>query len=241
MKIWPLCDKVVFITKQDYDYAVALFKALKKDLIIKEKFTYIYDGADNGLQNLYLKNNQKIQSLVFMASDQIPNVLSFNWFIGLWKKIKSNIKYNLHVYGKICDAFTHRRKELEKYGIILKGFVSNKNKLNEILSKYILFVSPTVVGSGYRTKILDVGSIGLPTLCTEFDYKPFEGILEKNKHILTFQNTEDFLNQLKKIESNEVNLDLISKNIYNLIEKNLTWNNTADQFIKIYEELLLQK
>jgi len=97
------------------------------------------------------------------------------------------------------------------------------------------------VGSGYRTKILDVGSIGLPTLCTEFDYKPFEGILKKNKHILTFQDTEDFLNQLKKIEGGEINLNSISKNIYNLINEKLTWDNTADQFIKIYEELLHKK
>jgi len=176
-----------------------------------------------------------------MASDQVPNVLSLNWFIDLWKKIKPNIKYNLHIYGKICNVFTHRKKELERYRIILKGFISNKNKLNEILSKYILFISPTVVGSGYRTKILDVGSIGLPTLCTEFDYKPFEGILKKNKHILTFQDTEDFLNQLKKIEGGEINLNSISKNIYNLINEKLTWDNTADQFIKIYEELLHKK
>lgn len=234
LNMWKYLDKTIFITKQDFDYAINISR------INPEKFTYIYDGI-NLRENIYLRKRNKHKALVFIASDQIPNIISLNWFIDVWKKLSNKINYELHIYGKICNHFEHKKETLENYKIFLKGFIKNPDSLYEIISQYSAFISPTIQGSGYRTKIFEAMSIGLPVICTDFDYKPIEPLFDINKEILVFNNEGDLYEIIKSIDSNPMLLENISRNLFEKIKNNYTFDKTATKFIDIYNDLLKRK
>ena len=231
-KIWRYADKIVFITKSDYDYAIKRFK------VSIEKATYVYDGIPTK-DNLYIKNKEKIKAFAFAASDQLPNIISLRWFINIWKNIADKTDFEFHIFGKVCNHFSMKENELRKYKIILKGFIQNPNDLHNILSKYIAFISPTIQGSGYRTKIFEVMSIGLLVICTEFDYKPIAPIFKKNEDLFVFSNEIELLKIIEELKSNmEVLLEL-SDRVHKKIEYN--YEIFTDEFIKIYNEILSKK
>lgn len=236
--VWNFYDKVVFLTKPNLQYAKIL--CTQNNLLNCDnegKFLYIMDGVDVK-ENLYIKNKNKEDSIAFAASDQIQNVLSLKWFLNnIWFKIYSETKFKLNIYGKICEHFKQEENILREKKVYLNGFIENKDKLDLELSKSKLFISPTIAGSGYRTKILDAGSIGMPVLCTSFDLEPFTDFLKPNQHILVADTKDEFLEILKKIEYNEISLEKISYNFYVVLKQEFSWDNTAKKFLTLYSNL----
>lgn len=232
VEIWNKSDKIIFLTKQDYEYF------LKVNPSLHSKAFMIPDGIEVK-ENLYIKNkDSRINDICFMASDQIPNIISLRWFLNIWERIYNKISFSLHVYGKICKFFEKDKKRLEKINVFLHGFIEDKEELDNTISKYRLFISPTIAGSGYRTKIFDVSSFGMPILCTEFDYIGVNFIFQKNEDILTFTNDSDLLNILRNIENKQIDLEQISNNVYNKVKLNLSWDKIADMFIEVYNEII---
>jgi glycosyltransferase involved in cell wall biosynthesis len=232
VEIWNKADRIIFVTRQDYEYF------LKINHSFHYKALMIPDGVEIK-ENLYLKNKtDRVNGICFMASDQIPNIISLRWFLNIWKKIYNKTSFSFHVYGKICKFFEKDKKELEKIKVFLYGFIEDKEELDNTISKYKLFISPTIAGSGYRTKIFDVSSFGMPVLCTEFDYIAVNFIFQKNEDILTFTNDSDLLNILRNIENKQIDLEQISNNVYNKVKLNLSWDRIADMFIEVYNEII---
>jgi len=234
LEIWDYADKIAFLTKQDYDYATETLK------INPKKCIYIYDGIELK-DNIYLKEKNKKKAIVFMASDQVPNIISLRWFIDIWKEISHRIPFEFHVYGKICNIFEKEKDNLKNYKIFLKGFIEKPETLHDMLAKYYAFISPTIQGSGYRTKIFEAMSIGIPVICTQFDYKPIEPLFEKDKDIFVFNEASELLKIIYTIEDNSSILQDMSKRAYEKIEKNHTWDKVAEKFIHVYSELLNKK
>ncbi|MEM1803831.1 MAG: glycosyltransferase family 4 protein [Desulfurococcaceae archaeon] len=232
-QVWKNFEKVVFITKQDYIQA----KSIVEYEQVESSFTYIYDGVDIK-ENKWLKTNPKKKAFCFAASDQIQNILSLKWFINkIWKQIYKDLDYEFHIYGAVCNFFKDKSAELASMKIKLCGFIEDVDELENRLSDYAFFLSPTVVGSGYRTKILQMGAIGMPIICTRFDYLPFDGMLDKNEDILVFEKAEDFWNIVNNPYLNDM-LRKVSVNIHNKISSKFRWERVAEEFIKIYEEVL---
>jgi glycosyltransferase involved in cell wall biosynthesis len=230
-KIWKLADKIVFLTHKDYEYFIKFHDRLK------DKAIMIPDGIEKQ-ENLYIKNkNNRINGFCFIASDQIPNVISLKWFLNLWKKIYAQFPLSFHVYGKVCNAFLDKQDELRRYRVFLHGFVESKEKLNEEISKYLFFISPTITGSGYRTKIFDAASIGMVVVCTEFDYEGVSFILERDKDIFVFKDEKELSGIIRKIIDNQIALDNISTKVHKKLQENLSWDVIADRFIELYKEL----
>ena len=231
--IWNLADRIAFITEQDYRYAIAKFPN------IAFKSVYILDGI-NMKENLYYKNQNKKNAFVFMASDQMPNIISLKWFIKIWKEIFSQyrIDFEFHVFGNICKIFENEKLKLQEYNIYLKGFVKDKNKLDEKIAEYLAFISPTIQGSGYRTKIYDVLSFGMPVICTEFDYKAISSIFERQKDIMIFNDANDLRYIIDNIYYNKLDLYKISKNSYDKCKEKLNIDFESAEFISIYDSLL---
>ena len=234
LKAWKQANKIIFITKQDYDYAI------NKLQIDPDKCVYIYDGI-NLKDNIYLNKKSKKKAFVFMASDQKPNVISLKWFINIWKRISNKINFEFHVYGKVCESFEREKNALKNFKIFLNGYIDNPDELHTTLAEYLSFISPTIQGSGYRTKIFEAMSIGLPVISTEFDYKPIEPLFEENKDILVFNNEEELFNIIKMIEKNELTLHDISSKVHEKIRREYTWEKTADRFVDVYNDLLSKK
>ena len=70
------------------------------------------------------------------------------------------------------------RKALEDKGIYLSGFIKDINKA--IASKQI-FISPTIMGSGVRLKILHAFSLNMPVICTSLDAKSLPYLKHEEK------------------------------------------------------------
>ncbi len=231
IKIWQKADRIIFLTFQDLKYFFNICPDFKYKAIV------IPDGVEP-YDNLYLRNHKKLNGFCFMASDQIPNIISLKWFLNLWKKISNKTNLTFHIYGKVCDSFKKEESNLQKYNVILHGFIKDKEKLNNELSKYLFFISPTISGAGYRTKILDVASFGMPIICTEFDYKSIDFLFEKEREILTFRHESDLLNIIDKIEKKQIKLEILSENLHKKVQTKLAWSTIADSFIEVYSELL---
>jgi glycosyltransferase involved in cell wall biosynthesis len=234
--IWNLANRIAFITEQDYEYATVNFP------YIANKCSCILDGI-NIKKNLYCNSYEKKNAFVFMASDQMPNIISLKWFIKLWKEIfhQFKINYEFHVYGNVCKAFEKEKIKLMEYNIYLEGFIDDKNQLDNVISEYLAFISPTIQGSGYRTKIYDVISFGMPVICTEFDYKAISSIFEKEKDIIVFNNAIELKNIIENISYNKTELFEISKNSYNKCKDKLNIDIQSSKFIANYNYLLSKR
>jgi glycosyltransferase involved in cell wall biosynthesis len=109
------------------------------------------------------------------------------------------------------------------------------------LVKNRLFLSPTIVGSGYRTKILEAGAIGMPVICTTFDFKPFADYLKPHEHILVADTEKEFFEILKNVENSPISLEKISQTFYLTLKEKFSWDDTAKKFVNLYSQLISNK
>ena len=122
-------------------------------------------------------------------------------------------------------------KERKIRNVVFHGKVPN---MLDFMSKHGTLIVPLKTGSGVRIKILEAMSIGVPVISTE---KGKEGInMVPKKHFLTANITEEFLLQMKYIDTNtdvkqnmgltgkefireEYSIDIVSKKISEFIAK----------------------
>jgi len=240
INVWKFFEKVIFLTKTDLQDAFEICSK-NNSLNFGEKFIYIMDGIEVK-ENLYLKHKNKENTIAFAASDQIQNIKSLKWFLNeIWSKIYTRTKFSLNIYGKICEHFKKDEKKLKLKRVFLKGFIEDRNKLDMELVKNRLFLSPTIVGSGYRTKILEAGAIGMPVICTTFDFKPFADYLKPHEHILVADTEKEFLEILKNVENSTISLEKISQTFYLTLKEKFSWDDTAKKFVNLYSQLISNK
>ncbi|MDI1471637.1 MAG: glycosyltransferase [Thermodesulfovibrio sp.] len=235
VKVWSFFEKTIFFTKTDMKKAISI--SLNYGISPENRFMCIMDGVDIK-ENLYLKSVDKENSISLAASGQIQNVLSLRRFLDeVWFKIYKNTSFVLNIYGKVCQFFKRDEKILNEKKVYLKGFIEDRSKLDFELAKSKIFLSYTVVGSGYRTKIFDAGAIGMPVICNSFDFEPLSEYLQPGKHILVADSKEDFLKILRDIEEGFISLEEISKNFHLKLKEQFSWQVTAEQFINLYNQL----
>lgn len=234
--VWQAFDKSIFVTKNDYESAIKYTQKVVNYKIIEDRYGFITDGI-HIKDNLYLKYKEKENALAFAASDQIQNIESIKLFIEkVWKPMQKKVNLRLQIYGKICEPlkkFFH--KNLNSLNVYLMGFIPDIEELHNLIAKNKAFLSPTFVGSGYRTKIFEAGSFGMPIMCSLFDYNSLPDDFKPNNNILVANDLEEFKKLILKIDKNEIDLFTISKNIHNT-SKNYSWDNVAEKFINIYEK-----
>lgn len=239
--VWETFNKSIFITKNDYNKAIKYTQEIINHEIYREKYDFILDGVQIE-DNLYLENREKQDSLVFAASDQLQNIESVRAFIEkVWKPIYKKLKLNLQIYGKICGPLEkiYGKDYLKNLNVHLIGFISDIKELYNLIAKNKIFLSPTFVGSGYRTKIFEAGSFGMPILCSLFDYNSLPDDFKPNKNILVANDLEEFKDFLLKIDKDIIDLFMLSKNIHDIL-KNYSWENVAKRFINTYKDTMGQ-
>ena len=110
-------------------------------------------------------------------------------------------------------------KQLNDMNIINLGFV--KNLKNEISSKKY-FISPTIIGSGIRIKVLEALSLSSLVLCTKIDYDSVENFKDMT-NIVKFENYHDFKDKIIILEDNYSKYQYIKKNGKRIIDERLNW------------------
>lgn len=159
-----------------------------------------------------------------------PNADAVRWIINsiaprLYKFLPD---VKIHIAG---SAMPKSMKEKKINNVVFHGKVPN---MLDFMSQHGTLIVPLKTGSGVRIKILEAMSIGVPVISTE---KGKEGInLTPKKHFLTANITEEFLLQMRYIDSGtevkqtmglagkefireEYSIDIVSKKISEFIAK----------------------
>jgi len=234
---WSLSDKVCFISDSDYKKALDLAPHLKA------KYELVYDGFNisEKIDSSNLDIDKEPFTFIFSGSLRtLQNRYNLNWYIkNIWKKFIISTygnKYKLYITGNPVEDlkkyFIIPFEKLKSYNIINLGFVDN---INEIIKTKEYFLSPTIIGSGIRLKVLHAMSLGMVTFLTDIDYKMVE-YFKDMENVVLFRNYDEFLEKVIKLENSKVLKDNISVNAYNLIKDKLNWNRYAEKMSLIIKD-----
>jgi glycosyltransferase involved in cell wall biosynthesis len=220
-KYWELFDKIFFIS--DYDYEIA--KSFRPDLA--SKFYVLYDGFEI---NKFCKCKEFRNTFIIPTNiNTIQNQISVKWFIEkIWIPSFDYIKQNNFVLS-ITSGSEHEWKKilgihnLEQFNIRLLGFIKN---IDEELCKHKYVISPTIMGSGLRLKILHSMAFGKVVFATGYDIKTVKVFKDMN-NIVEFNNSIEFIEKIKIIEENKSLFNTLSKNAVETIQKYFDWNHYA--------------
>ena len=230
-KFWRISDKICFISDSDYK------TALKEEKGILNKSYVVYDGFETK-GDVELIKERETKNIVFSGKlDILQNSFNMNWFIKtVWEPFVSSGEgkdYRLYITGnsieKVEKFLKINRTELEKLNIIPLGFIEN---LDEFLEKQSYFVSPTIIGSGIRLKVLHAMASGMITLLTKLDYETVKDFKDM-ENVVLFRNYEEFSSKIKKLQESDKLRNYISYNAYNLIKNKLNWDNYAKKMSEI--------
>ena len=220
-RYWELFDKIFFIS--DYDYEIA--KSFRPDLT--SKFYVLYDGFE--INKICECEEFRNTFIIPTNINAIQNQIGVKWFIEkIWIPSFDYIKQNNFVLS-ITSGSEHEWKKildihnLEQFNIRLLGFVKN---IDEELCKHKYVISPTIMGSGLRLKILHSMALGKVIFATGYDVKTVKAFKDMH-NIVEFNNSIEFIEKIKKIEENKFLFNTLSKNAIETIQKHFDWNYYA--------------
>lgn len=154
--LWKKFDKIFFISDSDMEQAKKYGNYTIENVL--------YDGFENkkNTKNIPIEDN----SFIFSGSlNLFQNTNNLKIFIKeIWKPfVKQHKECKLYLTGNDNQKLEHRLgcsiKELNSFNIFNLGFVDNVQET--ILSKKYV-VSPTLYGSGLRTKVIEAMGLGKP-------------------------------------------------------------------------------
>ncbi|MEM2661592.1 MAG: glycosyltransferase, partial [Nitrososphaeria archaeon] len=224
---WQYFDKIFFIS--DLDYEIAVNEAPE----LEEKFVVLYDGHELVVKDPVMSASS---DFIYMANfKSIQNVISFKWFIEkIWKpnllKLKNlNIKLYITGSSEIDVLRIIKPLKLQDLNIVNLGFVDDIGKV-VLRFKYVL--SPTVIGSGIRLKLLNGMACGKPVFVTPLDISTCK-VFKDLDNVILFSNAEDFMEKLLVLENN---IDLyvnICKRAIRTISEGFSWEDYSKKATKI--------
>ena len=227
VEYWKLFDKIFFIS--DLDYSIA------KDLApeIEDKFVILYDGYEIITDKPV---NAKKRGFIYTANlKTIQNLISFRWFIkNVWlPNLNSLKKMNIKLYVtgntdlEIKSAL--RLKNLNDYNIVNLGFVDD---VNQTILDYKYVLSPTIIGSGLRLKVLNGMACGKPVFLTPIDLSTCK-VFKDMENVVCFNSATDFIEKLNTLENDSKLYLKISNKAIETIKTYFNWNNYAEKAYNI--------
>lgn len=219
-------DKVIMITKNDEDELLSLNKKIntcvipvgveakmldKKMPIEKIPFSIFHIGPMDWFPN-YDGLRWYLDEVFPIIVNQIKDVKLFLYSKGVEKlNISDNIKNNVIVVGNVDDLWKH---------------VEDKQ----------LAIVPLRIGSGMRTKIIEMMGYGQNILSTSIGHEGIEVTNEKN--ILTADTPEDFAKKTIDYFYNKYDHSKLSENAKDLVRQKYTWEIIGRQFENVYQSVI---
>ncbi len=143
----------------------------------------------------------------------------------------NNIELNLAGSGPILQRITEENRNEKSIRIL--GKISHEEVL-KLLGQTTIFINPSAFPEGLPTSILEAGMMKCAVIAT-----PMGGTTEiisndEIGYICGFE-TNDILEKLEKLIQNEDEIFKLSNNIYEIIQKDFSWDNTAKKISKVIE------
>ena len=225
IKYWRNFEKVIFISDSDLQIASEEYSNSK------DKFMVLYDGFEQILKEVNKEDIPKNPNFIYTANlKTIQNRISFEWLINkIWIPNfdfirKNNIK--LFVTGNNDEEILKsiRTKNFQDLNIINLGFVDN---VNDEIFKYKYVLSPTIIGSGLRLKILNGMACGKTVFTTPLDLQTCN-VFKDMENIVRFETPEDFIQKFLILEKNDDLYIKICSNALKTIKKYFSWDKYAE-------------
>ncbi|HCD10354.1 MAG TPA: hypothetical protein DEQ01_08510, partial [Thermoanaerobacter sp.] len=115
-------------------------------------------------------------------------------------------------------------KSFQDLNIVNLGFVNN---VNEEILKYKYVLSPTIIGSGLRLKILNGMACGKIVFTTPLDLTTCN-VFKDMENIVKFETAEDFIQKFLILQKNDDLYIKICSNALKTIKKDFNWDKYAE-------------
>lgn len=120
--------------------------------------------------------------------------------------------------------------------VVVTGFVDD---VRPYMKRAETYLCPMRDGGGTRLKILDALSMGMPIVGTTM---AFEGIdIEPERHALVADTPEQFVEQILRIQTDDLLRSEIGKEARRFAEEKYSWTVIGKKLANIYEELGTRK
>lgn len=229
---WSKADKTFFIS--DLDYKIATDTCPEAS----NKFEILYDGVEAGN---YVNCDIEDKSIIYTADFKtIQNKKSFIWFIkNIWiKAYKELCNFKLYVTGNheglIERVLNMSEKELKHLNIIDLGFVED---INSVLSSKKYVLSPTIIGSGIRLKLISGMDLGKVCFCTPLDIQTCPHFMDMENLVL-FSSSGEFLTKIKIIEESNELYGNIGEKARELIRMHFSWDAYAEMAAEKLKDII---
>jgi glycosyltransferase involved in cell wall biosynthesis len=223
-----LCEK--------FDSCVMITETDEKELLslnsnIKTKVISI--GVEEKLLEMPIKPKVPYSMFHLGPLDWLPNKDGLQWFLtNIFPSVISRIpEAKLYVYSAGSDKLKIDKSLRDN--VILKGYV---NDIWEEVKDKELLVVPLRIGSGIRVKIIEMLAAGKLIITTNVGKEGIDAI--DGQHLLVADRPSEFADKIISFFKNEYDKEILVKNGRELIRNKYTWSRIAEEFERVYLNLI---
>ncbi len=119
-------------------------------------------------------------------------------------------------------------KKLSSENFLVSGWVED---MGECYAKSKIFIAPMFIGTGLQNKLLEAMAMGIPCITTSLANKALQAT--PDLEILIANTSEEFVNQITKLQANPVLYAQISQEGKNYVHTNFAWKTCNDILIEL--------
>ncbi|MEB5476805.1 glycosyltransferase family 4 protein [Acinetobacter pollinis] len=171
-------------------------------------------GLKNNLWNLSVTN----KSVLFLGSaHHFPNQEAASWLLYKLSELlfKLDPDITINICGMKFSDIKNNSSEINHFNNVkFLGKVSDEELQNQFLVNR-LFISPIILGSGIKMKVLEAASYGMPIIATP---ESIEGLSYLKENVIILER-EDLIKFSEKLVVTINSLELLKSMSINLVEK----------------------
>ena len=234
MRLWSLCDRVLFLS--DADLRGAGDELAGSGQTDDLRLECVYDGVSSPRQ---AAASEVISEQSFLISGRInveQNRRSLAWFLrSVWfpfVETHPDKGLQLTVCGAerdtLLQALRLTKAELDSHRVHIVGIVRD---FQQEVRRHRFFVSPTIMGSGYRVKLAEAGAAGSCILLTPIDIQSLD-FLADGHNCRLFSDLNSFAGSWKKYCEDPLARDNCRSKLIDELHSRMNWQQHAAAILK---------
>jgi len=229
-------DLILACSEKEKNDFIELYNILPDKIVIIPNGTNVKNGTtiennkEESRRKLSISVNDRV--IIFVGAYYKPNIEALKFIVA---KISPHLKaFKFLIAGSVCDALD---RHLLTENISLLGRVSEE-QLEIAFRASDIAINPMFEGSGINIKMLDYMSYGLPIVTTECGAR---GINTFGKQPMIVSSVEEFSENIKKLSTDAVLYQRMSKDGRNLVAEHYDWKSISKNLQDIVLERLKYK
>ncbi len=215
--LFELFDNKLIITEEDRNFIPHK---------LRDNIHIISNGID--LDYFTPQNIEKEYDLVFVGNMKYqPNILAMKYLceeiLPELRKFKPNIKLLIAGADPIDSILALKSESINVTGRL--------DDIRWAYSKGKVFVAPLLIGTGLQNKLLEAMAMQLPVVTSPLCNRALYA--EHNKDIIIAKSTEEYINHIVNLLSNNELANIIAMNGNEFVKQNFSWERVNDKLEKI--------